>query len=207
MELLIATHNQAKFNRYRNLLSEVPGLTFQSLNDVGVQHKAEEPHGTSVENAIHKAKEYARLAMKATLAIDESANTNFLPNHEQPGVFVRRSNQGRELTDEELLAFWRETFKKYPHSDRRFIWEFGIALASSSAEILGNAVVKREDRVSESFSALAPKGYPMDSFLIPPGLDKPISDYQGDEMAKVDRKIFGPFIHQFRRWLKDGGLM
>jgi hypothetical protein len=206
MELLIATHNEAKFNRYRNLLSDIPGLILQSLKEVGIQHKADEPHGTSLENAIHKAKEYARLSMRATLAIDESAHTNFLPNDEQPGVFVRRSNQGRELTDRELLDFWRETFKKYPHGDRRFIWEFGIAFSTPLQEIVGSMIVRREDRVAESFSTIVPKGYPMDNFLIPPGLGKPVAECSRGEIAEADKVVFGSFVEAFRSWLDKGGL-
>jgi Ham1 family len=206
MELLIATHNEAKFNRYRNLLSDIPGLFLQSLKGAGIPQKVDEPHQTSLENAIHKAKEYARLSQKATLAIDESAHTNFLLDDEQPGVFVRRSNQGKELTDQELLDFWREAFKKYPHPDRRFIWEFGIALASPSAQILGSTVVRREDRVANRFSSLAPKGYPMDNFLIPPGLDKPVADCSKQEIMEADKMVFRPFLTTFQGWLRKGGL-
>lgn len=206
MELLIATHNEAKFKRYRNLLSGIPGLSLHSLTDAGILHKADEPHQTSLENAIYKAKEYARLAMKATLAIDESAHTNFLPNDEQPGVFVRRSNQGKELTDQELLDFWRDTFKKYPHNDRRFIWEFGIALSSPMEDILGSMVVRREDRVAEQFSSIVPKGYPMDNFLIPPGLTRSVAECSQDEKNEADRKVFGPFVHEFKGWLSKNGL-
>ena len=182
MELLIATHNEAKFNRYKNLLADIPGLSMQSLSGANIHQKIEEPYSTSIENAIHKAKEYARLAMKTTLAIDESVHTNFLPDDEQPGVFVRRINKGRTLTDQEMLAFWKEAFKKYPHKDRRLIWEFGIACCSPS-DVLGSAIVKREDKVTENFSNVIVKGYPMDSFLIQP------KDSQGDEPHMRDGGI------------------
>jgi hypothetical protein len=206
VEVLIATHNKAKFNRYRNLLSDIPGLTLQTLKEAGIQDKVDEPYGTSIENAIHKAREYARLSKKATLAIDESAHTNFLPNDEQPGVFVRRSNRDIEFTDQGLLDFWRETFKKYPHNDRRFIWEFGIALSSPSQEILGSMIVRREDRVAEPFSTIVLKGYPMDNFLIPPGLSKPVAECTQDEIDEADGRVFGPFVKAFRQWLRKGEL-
>jgi len=203
MELLIATHNEAKFNRYKNLLADIPGLSMQSLSGANIHQKIEEPYSTSIENAIHKAKEYARLAMKTTLAIDESVRTNFLPNDEQPGVFVRRMNKGHELTDQAVLAFWKETFKKYPHKDRRFIWEFGIACCSPS-EVLSSTIVKREDRVSENFSDVVVKGYPMDSFLIQPGLDRPASECAQEEKTAADKKVFSEFVAEFRQWLKKG---
>jgi len=67
--------------------------------------------------------------------------------------------------------------------------------------------VKREDRVAEQFSSIIKKGYPMSSFLILPGLSKPAAECSDDESGEADKKVFAPFVSEFRLWLKRGGLM
>ena len=51
--------------------------------------KVDEPFATSMENAWHKARYYARLVRIPVLAVDEELYTNFLPEHLQPGVPFR----------------------------------------------------------------------------------------------------------------------
>lgn len=61
-----------------------------SLSDLGITVKIAEPHETAEENARHKVRKYAKLTNLPTLSLDEAAHTNFPPENEQPGVYVRQ---------------------------------------------------------------------------------------------------------------------
>ena len=56
-----------------------------------------EPYNEVLDNAIIKAKEYASLSQLPVLAIDEALKTNFLPDSEQPGAFVRRFSGDKRI--------------------------------------------------------------------------------------------------------------
>lgn len=201
MPLLIATHNPAKFSRFSGLVSDIPGIECISLKDAGITHKVEEPHSTPLENAILKVIEYSALANCPVLAIDESVTTNFLPENEQPGVFIRRARKDRELTDLEIIEFWQETFKKYPQQNKKFIWNMAIAYHAPHLDKPKSTHHIREDRVAEDFSPNFRVGYPMDSFLIFPDRDLPVGALTDEEKLASDKKSFADFVEDFKKWI------
>lgn len=204
MKLLIATHNPAKALRYKQLLFESPSLNVCSLRDEGITSKLDEPHSTSLENAIHKARSYAALSQELTLGIDEAVTTNFLPADEQPGVFVRRvSKDRRELSDQEVLDHWREVFTKYPPGDKKFIWDFSIALCDPRTGKVWSTTVEQRSVVAPFFSKLIDPGYPMSSFLMHEGTTKPYVELSSEERTLLDRKTFVPFIDAFDQWITE----
>jgi len=83
MQILIATHNQAKFDRYKNILSQINGLKIFSLSDLKISEKVEENYTTNTENAMHKAITYGNISGLITIGVDEAVMTNFLPDNEQ----------------------------------------------------------------------------------------------------------------------------
>jgi inosine/xanthosine triphosphate pyrophosphatase family protein len=174
MEILLATHNPAKFLRYQRLLKDVANLNLLTLSNVNISIKVDEPYDNAKENAVYKAKEYAKMSGLPTIAIDEATSTNFLPDNEQPGVFVRRfANKEKEMTDNESLEVWHELFQKYPQNPKRFIWDFSIAYFNPQSDKLHYSKVVMESKVAEKFSDRIEKGYPMSSFLIIDGSSKP----------------------------------
>ena len=56
-KLLIGTTNKAKFDEYKNLLSNLP-LELVSLSELKIKEKPEETGKSFEENAISKAKFY-----------------------------------------------------------------------------------------------------------------------------------------------------
>lgn len=193
MIILLATHNPAKIKRYRALLGDLPGLELKTLADLAITARPDEPFATAEANAIHKAKEYARLSGLPTLAIDEAVTTNFLPDNEQPGVMVRRLTGGRELTDQEVLAAWQEILARYPGEGREVVWEYWLAFADPDRPDIRTARVFKPSRVTDIFSPVVNAGYPMSSFLIAPGYDRPFSELSEAEKLASDRRTLKPF--------------
>lgn len=202
MKILFATHNLAKLRRYKNILRDITNLHLVSLKEVQINDKVPEPYSTALENAEFKAKEYAKLAHIPTLAVDEAVTTNFLPNNEQPGVYVRRfANKETAMSDEELLYMWSEIFKKYPQEDKQFIWDYSIAYYNPATNKLFSTKVIMYSTVAKVFSSNRQKGYPMSSFLIHKDQGKPYAELSENEAIVLDRETFKDLITLFPQWI------
>lgn len=204
MKILIATHNPAKLKRYQTIVKDVPELELTTLTDLGITHKVTEPFQTAKENAIYKAKEYAKLSALPTLAIDEAVITNFLPPEKQPGVFVKRIKKtNEEVTDEEILDHWKKIFQQHPQKDKLFIWDFSIAFYNPHTNFSGYVQAVKTNSVSEKFSTKRSPGYPMSSFLIPQGMVKPYIDLTNEERAIVDKDTFKDLVPHIKQWIQN----
>lgn len=203
MKILLATHNLGKIDRFTYLLRSVADIEVVSLDDVNITTDIEEPFLTSRENAIHKAREYAKKSGLPTLAIDDSATTNFLPTNEQPGVFLKRfSSNKKDLSGGQIISTWKEIFSKYPQPDKQFIWDTSIAFFNPTSEFTGCSKVVKISHVVDASNVMAP-GYPMGSFLSPEKGGKPYSEMTEDEKRKKDIEVFTGFLNEFRGWLKN----
>lgn len=194
MDILIATHNQGKIKRYRRLLADIASLNLRTLSELGIDYRTDEPFLTSGENATHKARVYGDLSQLPTIAIDEAVSTNFLPDNEQPGVFVRRFRTGQELTDIEVLTAWSEIFTIYPTTDKQFVWDFSLTYYNPADGFMKTSQTRQVNTVAAKFSQIIDPGYPMSSFLIPTGFDRPHSELSAEECLEVDRANLKPFI-------------
>ncbi len=194
-KILIATHNQGKLQRYKNLFSDFIDLDIVSLQDLNINIKIDEPFDNPKDNSIFKAKEYAKISFLPTMAIDEALTTNFLPKNKQPGVFVRRFNKDkRELSDVEVLDIWKKIDKVYPGQNRQFIWDFRLSYYNPENNILKTAKAVQKDYFTNIFSDKINPGYPMSSFLIPDGYTKPYVELNQEDLSNIDKKNLTPFI-------------
>jgi len=194
MKILIATHNPEKLKRYQNLFADFANLELLSLKDLNITTKIDEPHNSSEENSIFKAKEYGKISLLPTIAIDEALSTNFLPENEQPGVFVRRFNkEKRELNDLEVIDIWKKISQLYPGENRRFIWDFRMSYFNIQSNFLKTAKAIQNDFLADKFSDKINPGYPMSSFLVPEGHNKPYIDLNPSELLEIDKKNLEPF--------------
>ena len=194
MKLLLATHNQGKIKRYRNLFAELKNLELITLADLNITTKVDEPFNTPEENSVHKAREYGHLSQLPTIAIDEAVTTNFLPENEQPGVLVRRFKENRELSDLEILDLWRGIFKNYPDQDLKFIWDFSLSYYHPETKELKTIKAEQIDVVADKFSKIIDPGYPMSSFMIPQSSNKTYSELTDDEYLVVDKNNLKQFL-------------
>lgn len=203
MKILVATHNPAKLERYKALLEPLKNLKIVSLSDIGITEKIDEPFTSAKDNAAHKAKFYGKKSGIITVAVDEAAHTNFLPNDEQPGVYVRRLKKGNiESTDLDVLSFWEETFNRYPQPDKKFIWDFSIAYYNPKNDQLSSSCIKIKSIVIQPFSKKLVPGYPMSSFLGLSKKHKQHSELTEQEKITEDKINFKNFIKDFTTWVK-----
>lgn len=95
MEVLVATRSPGKMKEIRRILAEVPGLVVHDLENAGVEYdvaeESLEPHDTFEENALSKARYFARRTGKVTVADDSGIEVDALDG--APGVRTRRFAQ------------------------------------------------------------------------------------------------------------------
>lgn len=204
MNILLATHNQSKFSRYKRILSSIPDLDVVSLADLGVIDKVEENFSTNTENALHKARSYGKLSGMITIAVDEALMTNFLPDNEQPGVYARRFvKDKRELTDAELVDVWKEIFVLYPQEEKKFIWNFAVAYYDPKTQSSGVECVEELSYVAKYFSRTKTNGYPLSALLSRDKNGIPYIELSQEEKEKKDTLLFSNFIEILRDWFSN----
>lgn len=199
--ILLATHNKGKIKRYKALFKAIENLKIITLEDLGVSLKVDEPFNTPLENSAHKARQYGEFTNLTTIAIDEAVLTNFLPDNEQPGVFVRRLSRGKDLSDIEVLQKWKKIFSRYPLADKKFIWDFSLSCYNPKNKDLQTVEAVQINTVAKEFSNIINPGYPMSSFLIPDGLNKTYSELNEEESLLVDKKTLQPFFEFISKML------
>jgi hypothetical protein len=192
--ILLATHNKGKIQRYRALFGAFKDLELLTLNDLNITEKVDEPFATAMENSVHKAKCYAEISGLPTIAIDEAVTTNFLPDNEQPGVFVRRFGGGKELSDAEVLEVWQKVFASCPNHEHEFVWDFSLSYYDPASDDLKTVQAEQIDSVALNFSKVIDPGYPMSSFLISQHADRPHSELGVAGFLAVDQKTLKPFL-------------
>lgn len=146
--LLIATRNRGKLREYEELLAGLP-VTLTYLGAEGIDREVEEIGETFAHNAIHKAREYARVSGLLTLADDSGLEVGALDG--EPGVHSARY-AGPGATDEERYQLLLERLRDVPWEERGARFRCVIALAEP-----GGAVWTAEG-TCEGVIAFAPKG-------------------------------------------------
>jgi len=97
VKLLIATHNRGKVREYQQLLSDLP-VEITYLDELGITEEVEETGQTFQENALQKARSYARLSGLPTWADDSGLEVDALNG--EPGVRSARY-AGPNASDED----------------------------------------------------------------------------------------------------------
>lgn len=129
--LLIATGNRGKIRELKKLLENEP-LGLKTLNDFQGIHEVVETGGTFAENALLKAKGYARQTNCWALADDSGLEVEALGN--APGVFSARY-AGAGSGDEENLAKLLKELEKIPNAERSARFVCVIAIADDRGEV------------------------------------------------------------------------
>lgn len=171
--LLIATHNKAKFEQIKQILGNI-NYHIVSLQDLHITHKVNEIGLSYKENAILKARTYARLSGIATLADDSGLEVDALDG--APGIYSARF-AGEDKTDQEKVAFLLDTLKNIPEAKR------GACFKSVVAYITPDNALKTFNGLSKGFIAFAPRGpwragFPYLSVYIPEGFDKTVNELE-----------------------------
>ena len=146
--LLIATHNPGKFEEYIPILEDLP-LTLTSLREEGISLLLEECGRNYAENAILKARAYARASGLLTLADDSGLEVKALGG--EPGIFSSRYG-GAGASDEDKYNLLLERMKAIPWEERKALFQCVAALATPQGQ------VEIAEGTCEGFIAFAPRG-------------------------------------------------
>lgn len=133
--LLVATRNPGKLNEYRQLLDDLPDVTWYSLADVGLDDMEVAETGTTfAENARLKAHAYMQAAGLITLADDSGLVVDALDG--APGVYSARYGKPQVTTAEGRYQLLLDNLADVPPADRtaRFVCVIAIALPGQSMD-------------------------------------------------------------------------
>lgn len=112
VKLLYGTTNPGKLSSMKRRMSaidvEIVGLDELNIEKVSVEETGNSP----LENAEIKAKAYYDKYKLPVMSQDSGLYIEGLEEERQPGVYVRRANKGRELSDKEMLEYYIEIARK-----------------------------------------------------------------------------------------------
>jgi XTP/dITP diphosphohydrolase len=193
VDLLIGTRNQAKFKRYKTILSQFPHLNVLAPDDIQVILSVVEDGESAAANARKKAQAYASASGLPTLGIDEALSIAGLAPAEQPGTAVRRY-LGREATDEALLEVFLSTVKHLAPHAREAIWLYAICLALPEGQTFFDEVEVQVVFTDRPHLPIMP-GYPLSSLLVAPRSGKLLRDLtpaeERDHLQSLYQKVAG----------------
>ena len=111
-EVLFATGNESKVKRFQKglLAKEIKIIT---LNDIDTKNiEIVEDGKNAIENALIKARAYARIQDIPVFAMDDNLYIEGIPEDKQPGMYVRRVN-GKRLNDDEMIEYYSNLAHTY----------------------------------------------------------------------------------------------
>ena len=198
-EILFATGNESKVNRFKEKLLE-RGILLKSLKDININLEVEENGKTAIENAEIKAKAYYDVTKITTMAMDDTMYIDDIPEDKQPGVFVRRVN-GKRLNDEEMIEYYINLGKMYGKDGKlNTKWISGMAI------IKDGKISTYTDTTSEYYLVDTPakdmiEGYPLSSILVNRKVNK-YDIYLSEEDKKIGQADDAGFIDFIEKTIK-----
>ena len=177
--VLFATENESKVNRFKaKLLAK--GIKIITINDLPEKLEIEENGKDAIENALIKARAYAKVQDLPVFAMDDSLYIENIPQDKQPGMYVRRVN-GKRLTDEEMLTYYTNLAHEYGTNGRLTCrWVYGIATINNKIE--STYTFSKDDfYIVDKPSTKIEKGYPLNTISVHKKLNKYFTDITKEE--------------------------
>ncbi|MCL2420638.1 MAG: hypothetical protein FWD03_02165 [Defluviitaleaceae bacterium] len=145
-----------------------------------------------LENARIKAMAYYDILKQPVFSADSGLYFDGLPDHLQPGLFVRRVN-GKRLTDDEMIVYYSQLAKDYGGKiTARYI--NGICLILGEGQIfehMGDDIATERFYIgSVPHSKQRVEGFPIDSLSIHIKSGMYYYDMQGDGDEKEDKEDY-----------------
>jgi len=129
-KLLVATNNKGKAREYQQMLN-IPFLQVVTPAEEGITLDVKETGATFAENAVLKAKAFARASGLLTLADDSGLEVDALDG--EPGVYSARY-AGENATDAQLIAFLLKKLEAVPPEKRTARFHCVITIAPPEGE-------------------------------------------------------------------------
>ena len=183
-EILFATGNKSQAKRFTKGLvaNDIKVLT---LEDVNINIEVEENGTTAIENALIKARAYAKETNLPVFAMDDTLYLENVPEDKQPGMYVRRVN-GKRLTDEEMIEYYSNLAKEYGTNGLiTGRWIYGMALISNGHEYT-YTWSKENFYITSTPTNIINPGYPLNTISINIKLNKYFTDMTEEDKLLVE---------------------
>jgi XTP/dITP diphosphohydrolase len=194
VDLLLATQNPGKLAEMR-LLAE--GLPFRVLGprELGIADAPDETGSTFVENAVLKARHYARLSGRLTVADDSGLSVDALGGG--PGLYSARFG-GEGASDADRNALLLEKLEDVPTAGRRARFTSAVAVARGD-EVLFQAEESVEGLIADGLRGSNGFGY--DPLFFYPPFGRTFGEIPHEEKDRVSHR--GKAFARLRRFLES----
>ena len=183
MKLLFATTNKSKSKRFNKGL-EKENIEIITLSDLNIDIDVEENGESATQNALIKARAYAKEVDLPVMAMDDTLYIEKIPKEKQPGLNVRRIN-GKRLNDEEMIEYYTNLAKEYGDNGKLTAkWVYGLAIIKDNKEY--TYTWNKEDFyiVDKPSNKINP-GYPLNTISINKKLNKYFTDITEDDKKEI----------------------
>jgi XTP/dITP diphosphohydrolase len=182
MEIVIATKNNGKVKELADILADLP-VNLRSLNDFENIVEPEETGVDFIENAVLKAREYARQTRLWSLADDSGLEVEALNG--APGVYSARY-AGKNATNEQRIEKLLGELEKTDDENRRVRFVCAMAVADATGEIkfvaegVCNGTITKAPRGANGF------GY--DPVFVPEGFSETFGELSDDVKREISHR-------------------
>jgi XTP/dITP diphosphohydrolase len=192
-DLLLASQNPGKLAEMKEL---VAGLPFRvvSPGDLGIHEAPEETGTTFIENAILKARYYARRSGRLTVADDSGLAVDALDG--RPGLYSSRFG-GEGASDADRNRLLLEKLAGAPAEKRGARFTSAVAVARGD-ELLFQTVATVEGRIAAE--PRGPNGFGYDPLFFYPPFGRTFGEVPPEEKARVSHR--GQAFARLREFLK-----
>lgn len=182
-KVLFATGNESKANRFRKGLLK-NNIEIITINDIKEKISVNENGKNAIENALIKAKAYAKTMNCPVFAMDDNLYIEGIPEDKQPGMYVRRVN-GKRLSDDEMIKYYSNLAHEYGNNGKLTCrWVYGIAVINNKIE--STYTWNKEDfyLVDKPSNKINP-GYPLNTISINKKLNKYFTDITENDKKEI----------------------
>lgn len=182
-KVLFATGNESKAKRFKDGLLR-NGIEIITIKDIDEDIEVSEDGKDAIENALIKARAYAKVLDIPVFAMDDSLYIDNIPDDKQPGLYVRRVN-GKRLSDEEMLTYYSNLAHEYGVDGKLTCrWVYGIAVINNGVE--STYTWSKDDfyLVDKPTDKIDP-GYPLNSISVNKKLNKYFTDMTSEDKENI----------------------
>jgi XTP/dITP diphosphohydrolase len=200
-ELLLASQNPGKLNEMRQLLAELPFVVL-SPAEVGIREAPEETGTTFRENAVLKARHYARASGRMAVADDSGLSVDALDGG--PGLYSSRFG-GEGADDDDRNRLLLDLLREVPHTARTARFTSAVAVARPQPEADPIVLFEVVETVEGIIAAepKGPNGFGYDPVFFYPPFGKTFGEVPAHQKDRVSHR--GKAFARLREFLAGPG--
>ena len=180
-DLLLASMNPGKLQEMKELVAGLPFRVFCPV-ELGIRESPEETGSTFIENAILKARHYARRSGRLTVADDSGLAVDALDGG--PGLYSSRFG-GPGATDADRNRLLLEKLVGVPAERRGARFTSAVAVVQDG-EVLFQTEASVEGRIAEA--PRGPNGFGYDPLFFYPPFGRTFGEVAPQEKARVSHR-------------------